>query len=176
MMNVCLLQRKEISLQTSKRRRSQNLFYVVCTSVNRQTRGQRWRMFSTSYLYMKKEKAKKDVLGEGLPIYDCIDLPVSLFRHNNLKSYPNIFSPNREINSCLRSVGEIATCKSMIPYASNTVRNNNTTQRFATTKCITLNACNTIGDNEATQRRAMPKCIFPNAGNTIRNNNAIQKE
>lgn len=25
-------------------------------------------------------------------------LPVSLFRRNNLKSYPNIFSPNREIN------------------------------------------------------------------------------
>ena len=24
-------------------------------------------------LYMEKEKAKKDVLGEGLPIYDCID-------------------------------------------------------------------------------------------------------
>ena len=37
MMNVCLLQRKEISLQTSKRRRSQNLFYVVyiCKSPNK---------------------------------------------------------------------------------------------------------------------------------------------
>ena len=28
----CLLVSKKISLQTSKRRRSQNLFYVVCTS------------------------------------------------------------------------------------------------------------------------------------------------
>ena len=34
-------------------------------------------------LYMEKEKAKEDVLGEGLPIYDGIDLPVSLFRRNN---------------------------------------------------------------------------------------------
>ena len=32
---------------------------------------------------LKKEKGKKDVLGEGLPIYDGIDLPVSLFRRNN---------------------------------------------------------------------------------------------
>ena len=32
---------------------------------------------------MEKEKAKKDVLGEGLPIYDGIDLPVSLIRRNN---------------------------------------------------------------------------------------------
>lgn len=32
---------------------------------------------------LKKEKAKKDVLGEGLPIYDGIDLPVSLIRRNN---------------------------------------------------------------------------------------------
>lgn len=60
MMNVCLFQRKEVSLQTSKRRRSQNLFYVVCTSVNRQTRG--------FILYMEKEKAKKDVL-EGRTFY-----------------------------------------------------------------------------------------------------------
>ena len=34
-------------------------------------------------LYMEKEKAKEDVLGEGLPIYDGIDLPVSLIRRNN---------------------------------------------------------------------------------------------
>ena len=32
---------------------------------------------------LKKEKAKEVVLGEGLPIYDGIDLPVSLFRRNN---------------------------------------------------------------------------------------------
>ena len=31
----------------------------------------------------QREKAKKEVLGEGLPIYDGIDLPVSLFRRNN---------------------------------------------------------------------------------------------
>ena len=35
MMNVCLFQRKQVPLQISKRRRSQNLFYVVCTSVTR---------------------------------------------------------------------------------------------------------------------------------------------
>ena len=31
----------------------------------------------------QREKAKKEVLGEGLPIYDGIDLPVSLIRRNN---------------------------------------------------------------------------------------------
>ena len=35
------------------------------------------------FYILKKEKAKEDVLGEGLPIYDGIDLPVFLFRHNN---------------------------------------------------------------------------------------------
>ena len=40
-------------------------------------------MFSTSYFIYGKEDAKEDVLGEGLPIYDGIDLPVSLIRRNN---------------------------------------------------------------------------------------------
>ena len=72
MMNVCLLQRKEISLQTSKRRRSQNLFYVyICKSTKQEGRG--GEHSPPLILYMKKEKAKKDVLGEGLPIYDGID-------------------------------------------------------------------------------------------------------
>lgn len=31
----------------------------------------------------QREKAKKEVIGEGLPIYDGIDLPVSLIRRNN---------------------------------------------------------------------------------------------
>ena len=35
------------------------------------------------FYILKKEKAKEDVLREGLPIYDGIDLPVSLFRRNN---------------------------------------------------------------------------------------------
>ena len=35
------------------------------------------------FYILKKEKGKKDVLGEGLPIYDGIDLPVSFFRRNN---------------------------------------------------------------------------------------------
>ena len=35
------------------------------------------------FYILKKEKAKEVVLGEGLPIYDGIDLPVSLFRRNN---------------------------------------------------------------------------------------------
>ena len=42
-----------------------------------------WRMFSTSYFIYGKREAKEVVLGEGLPIYDGIDLPVSLFRRNN---------------------------------------------------------------------------------------------
>ena len=46
---------------------------MSCTSVNRQTRGKRWRNSPPLILYMEKEKAKKDVLGEGLPIYDGID-------------------------------------------------------------------------------------------------------
>ena len=46
------------------------------------------------FYILKKEKAKKDVLGEGLPIYDGIDLPVSLIRHNNqgiIKKVTQIF-------------------------------------------------------------------------------------
>ena len=35
------------------------------------------------FYILKKEKAKEVVLGEGLPIYDGIDLPVSHFRRNN---------------------------------------------------------------------------------------------
>ena len=78
MMNVCLLQRKEISLQTSKRRRSQNLFYVyICKSTKQEGRG--GEHSPPLILYMKKEKAKKDVLGEGLPIYDGIYFCQNLF-------------------------------------------------------------------------------------------------
>lgn len=82
MMNVCLLQRKEISLQTSKRRRSQNLFYVVyiCKSPNK-------RVEVENILFiMEKEKAKEDALkGDGKAFLFMIVsiLLVSLFRHNN---------------------------------------------------------------------------------------------
>lgn len=31
----------------------------------------------------QREKAKKEVLGEGLPIYDCINFPVSFSCRNN---------------------------------------------------------------------------------------------
>ena len=41
------------------------------------------RVLHLLFYILKKEKAKEDVLGEGLPIYDGIDLPVSLFRRNN---------------------------------------------------------------------------------------------
>lgn len=83
MMNVCLLQRKEISLQTSKRRRSQNLFYVVyiCKSAKQEGRGGEYS--PPLILYMEKEKAKEEVLEGRVPIYDGIDFPVSLFRRNN---------------------------------------------------------------------------------------------
>lgn len=62
------------------------------------------------FYILKKDKAKEDVLGEGLPIYDGIDLPVSLFRRNNqgiIKSCLNIFSPKREINFCFRLFGKL---------------------------------------------------------------------
>ena len=72
MMNVCLFQRKEVSFQTSKRRRSQNLFYVyICKSTKQEGRG--GEHSPPLILYMEKEKAKEVVLGEGLPIYDGID-------------------------------------------------------------------------------------------------------
>ena len=72
-MNVCLVQRKQVPLQISKRRRSQNLFYVVyiCKSPNSEDRG--GECSPPLILYMEKEKAKENVLGEGLPIYDGID-------------------------------------------------------------------------------------------------------
>ena len=76
--------RKEVPLQISKRRRSQNLFYTLFTYVNRQTlRIEVENVLHLLFYILKKEKAKEDVLGEGLSIYDGIDLPVSLFRRNN---------------------------------------------------------------------------------------------
>ena len=83
MMNVCLLQRKEISLQTSKRRRSQNLFYVVyiCKSPNKRVEVE--NTLHLLFYILKKEKAKEGVLEGWVPIYDGIDLPVSLSRRNN---------------------------------------------------------------------------------------------
>ena len=79
----CLLVSKKISLQTSKRRRSQNLFYVVyiCKSAKQEGRGGEYS--PPLILYMEKEKAKEEVLVGRVPIYDGIDLPVSLFRRNN---------------------------------------------------------------------------------------------
>lgn len=72
MMNVCLFQRKQVPLQISKRRRSQNLFYVyICKSTKQEGKG--GEHSPPLILYMEKEKAKEVVLGEGLPIYDGID-------------------------------------------------------------------------------------------------------
>ena len=72
MMNICLFQRKEVSLQISKRRRSQNLFYVyICKSPNFEDRG--GECSPPLILYIGKGEGKGDVLEEGLPIYDGID-------------------------------------------------------------------------------------------------------
>ena len=72
MMNVCLFQRKQVPLQISKRRRSQNLFYVyICKSTKQEGRG--GEHSQPLILYKEKEKSKKNVFGEGLPIYDGID-------------------------------------------------------------------------------------------------------
>ena len=83
MMNVCLLQRKEISLQTSKRRRSQNLFYVVyiCKSPNKRVEVE--NTLHLLFYIWKRRRQKRMSWREGLPIYDCIDLPASLSRRNN---------------------------------------------------------------------------------------------
>ena len=69
----CLLVSKKISLQTSKRRRSQNLFYVVyiCKSAKQEGRGGEYS--PPLILYMEKEKAKEEVLEGRVPIYDGID-------------------------------------------------------------------------------------------------------
>ena len=65
---------------------------MSCTSVNRPNkRVEVESILHLLFYILKKEKGKKDVLGEGLPIYDGIDLPVSLFRRNNLKSFLKYF-------------------------------------------------------------------------------------
>ena len=73
MMNVCLFQRKQVPLQISKRRRSQNLFYVyICKSTKQESRGGE---FSTSYfIYGKGEGKEGCPEGEwkGISIYDGI--------------------------------------------------------------------------------------------------------
>ena len=43
----------------------------ICKSAKQEGRG--GECSPPLILYMKKEKAKEDVLGEGLPIYDGID-------------------------------------------------------------------------------------------------------
>ena len=71
MMNVCLFQRKEVSLQISKRRRSQNLFYTLFTYVNRQTlRIEVENVLHLLFYILKKEKAKEEGLdGYGRTSY-----------------------------------------------------------------------------------------------------------
>ena len=58
MMNVCLLQRKEISLQTSKRRRSQHLFNVVYISKSPNKRVEVESVLHLLFYILEKEKAK----------------------------------------------------------------------------------------------------------------------
>ena len=68
----CLLVSKKISLQTSKRRRSQNLFYVVyiCKSPNK-----RVEVENILFIYGKGEGKGGCLEGgwKGISIYDCID-------------------------------------------------------------------------------------------------------
>lgn len=83
MMNVCLFQRKQVPLQISKRRRSQNLFYVyICKSTKQEGRG--GEHSPPLILYMEKEKAKEDVLGGKDFLFMMASiLLVSLIRRNN---------------------------------------------------------------------------------------------
>ena len=53
----------------------------ICKSVKQEGRG--GECSPPLILYMEKEKAKEEVLVGRVPIYDGIDLPVSLFRRNN---------------------------------------------------------------------------------------------
>lgn len=79
MMNVCLFQRKQVPLQTSKRRRSQNLFYVVyiCKSPNKRVEVE--NTLHLLFYILKKEKAKKDVLkGDGRAF---LFMMVSIYRY-----------------------------------------------------------------------------------------------
>lgn len=66
MMNVCLLQRKEISLQTSKRRRSQNLFYVVyiCKSPNKRVEVE--SVLHLLFIYWKRRRQRRCLRGRTL--------------------------------------------------------------------------------------------------------------
>ena len=64
MMNVCLFQRKQVPLQISKRRRSQNLFYVyICKSPKKRVEVE--NVLHLLFYILKKEKAKE----EGLDVY-----------------------------------------------------------------------------------------------------------
>ena len=57
MMNVCLFQRKQVPLQISKRRRSQNLFYVyICKSPNKRVEVE--SVLHLLFYILEKEKAK----------------------------------------------------------------------------------------------------------------------
>ena len=79
MMNVCLFQRKLVPLQISKRRRSQNLFYVVyiCKSPNKRVEVE--NTLHLLFYILKKEKAKKDVLkGDGRAF---LFMMVSIYRY-----------------------------------------------------------------------------------------------
>lgn len=58
MMNVCLFQRKQVPLQISKRRRSQNLFYVVYISKSPNKRVEVESVLHLLFYILEKEKAK----------------------------------------------------------------------------------------------------------------------
>lgn len=82
MMNVCLLQRKEISLQTSKRRRSQNLFYVVyiCKSPNKRVEVE--NILHLLFYIWKRRRQRRKSWWEGFLFMMVSILPISLLRRN----------------------------------------------------------------------------------------------
>ena len=72
MINVCLFQRKHLCRQVNEAFTELILCRVyICKSPNFEDRG--GECSPPLILYMEKEKAKENVLGEGLPIYDGID-------------------------------------------------------------------------------------------------------
>ena len=72
MINVCLFQRKYLCRQVNEAFTELILCRVyICKSTNKRVEVE--SVLHLLFYILKKEKAKEDVLGEGLPIYDGID-------------------------------------------------------------------------------------------------------
>lgn len=81
MMNVCFKEKKYLCRQVNA---GVHRTYSMYTSVNQPNK--RVEVENTLHLLFyiwKRRRQKRMSWREGLPIYDCIDLPASLSRRNN---------------------------------------------------------------------------------------------